>query len=65
MSSEDIYERLRRKIDSSPFLRLPKSEEIIEILKLRFTPEEAEIALHLPCNYFEAISAEEAAEKKW
>ena len=41
---EDVYERLRRKIDSSPFLRLPKSEEIIEILKLRFTVEEAEIA---------------------
>ena len=60
---EDIYEKLRRKIDESPFLRLPRSEEIIEILKLRFTPEETEIALHLPCNYFEAMSAEEVAEK--
>ena len=60
---EDIYEKLRRKIDESPFLRLPRSEEIIEILKLRFTPEEAEIAVHLPCNYFEAMSAEEVAKK--
>lgn len=63
LAREDVYKRLRRKIDNSPFLRLPKSEEIMEILKLRFTPEEVEIALHLPCNYFEAMSAEEVAEK--
>ncbi|MFB0563053.1 MAG: ATP-binding protein [Candidatus Lokiarchaeia archaeon] len=62
MSGVDIYENLRQQIDKSPRMRMPKTKEIIEILKLRFTPEEAEIATYLPSDYYGAASAEEVAE---
>jgi len=44
---EDVYERLRRKLDEWP-IGFPKSEEALEILKVLYTPEEAELALKLP-----------------
>jgi electron transport complex protein RnfB len=43
---EDIYVRLRRHLDTF-ILGAPEAESILEILKIRFTPEEAEVALLL------------------
>ena len=44
---EDVYERLREKLDRFP-IGFPKTEEAMEILKTLYTPEEAELALKLP-----------------
>ena len=43
----DIYQKLREKLDSHP-VGAPDRPEIFEILRILFTPEEAEIALYLP-----------------
>ena len=43
----DVYERLRAKLATHP-MGAPDQEEILEILRILFTPEEAEMALHLP-----------------
>jgi Fe-S-cluster-containing hydrogenase component 2 len=42
----EIYEQLREVLDSHP-ATAPKSETIIEILKILFTPEEAGIAVNM------------------
>ncbi len=61
MSQEDIYESLRKNIDASPRMSMPASPEIGEILRLRFSPEEARIAVHIPADYYQAATAEEIA----
>jgi electron transport complex protein RnfB len=43
----DVYGQLRAKLASHP-MGAPDSEEIREILRILFTPEEAAVALHLP-----------------
>ena len=43
---EDVYIRLQKHLDTFVF-RAPESEAILEALKIRFMPEEAEIALLL------------------
>lgn len=43
---EDVYIRLQKHLDTFVF-RSPESEAIQEALKIRFMPEEAEIALLL------------------
>ncbi len=43
----DVYELLQAKLNTNPF-GAPKRQEFIEILQMLFTPEEAELALHLP-----------------
>jgi len=43
---EDVYRRLREKLDRVP-IGLPESEKAIEILRNLFTPEEAELAVRL------------------
>jgi electron transport complex protein RnfB len=43
----DVYEALQEKLNTHP-LGAPKREEFLEILRLLFAPEEAELALHLP-----------------
>lgn len=43
---ENVYRRLQKHLDTF-VLRAPESAAILEILKIRFTPEEAEIALLL------------------
>ena len=43
----DIYGRLRGKLAVHP-MGAPESDEILEILRILFTPEEAAVALHLP-----------------
>jgi electron transport complex protein RnfB len=44
--TEDVYSRLQKHLDTF-LLRAPESEAILEILRIRFTPEEAEVALLL------------------
>jgi Pyruvate/2-oxoacid:ferredoxin oxidoreductase delta subunit len=55
---EDVYEKLRRKIDRHP-MRAPSHPAIIEILKELFTPEEAKLALSI--NFKGEDAAEIAA----
>ncbi len=43
----DVYEQLRAKLADHP-MGAPDREEIREILRILFTPEEAAMALHLP-----------------
>jgi len=43
----DVYEALQEKLNTNP-LGAPKRAEFLEILRLLFTPEEAELATHLP-----------------
>jgi hypothetical protein len=43
---EDVYVRLQKHLDTFVF-RVPESEATLEVLKIRFMPEEAEIALLL------------------
>ena len=43
----DVYEQLRAKLAAHP-MGAPEGEEILEILRILFTPEEAAMALHLP-----------------
>jgi uncharacterized ferredoxin-like protein len=40
------YERLREILDAHP-TTAPKSESIDQILRILFTPEEADIAIHI------------------
>jgi electron transport complex protein RnfB len=44
---KDVYELLREKLDKFP-IGMPDSVEAIEILKIYYSPEEAELALKLP-----------------
>ncbi|MGQ9723467.1 MAG: hypothetical protein ACUVXA_19350 [Candidatus Jordarchaeum sp.] len=44
---EDVYKKLREKIDQWP-IGFPESEEALGIIKILYTPEEAELALKLP-----------------
>src|SRR5574337_1816680 len=43
---DDVYSRLRRHLDTF-VLGAPEADSILEILRIRFTPEEAETALIL------------------
>ncbi len=43
----DVYEQLRAKLATHP-VGAPERDSILEILRILFTPEEAELALHLP-----------------
>jgi len=44
---EDVYEALARHLDEMP-IGAPMSEELMEILRILFTPEEAALAVKLP-----------------
>jgi hypothetical protein len=54
---ENVYEQLRELIDTHP-VGFPPAPEIIEILKILFTEEEAEVALGLG---FQAFGVDEIA----
>lgn len=61
--SEDVYERLRQKINRWP-LKAPKSKDMIKILSIAYTPEEAELvssAFNAP--YVEAKTIEQVAKE--
>ena len=57
--SEGIYERLRELLDTHP-VGCPPAPEIIEILKILFTDDEAKVALGLG---FRPFSVEEIAQR--
>jgi len=44
--ADDIYARLRKHLEDY-VLGAPEADSIIDILRIRFTPEEAEVALNL------------------
>jgi len=57
--SENVYEKLRELLDIHPF-GLPPAPEIIEILKILFTEEEAEVSLGLS---FRPLNARKVADR--
>ena len=57
--SENVYERLRELFDTHP-VGLPPAQEIIEILKILFTEEEARVALGLG---FRPFAVEEISQR--
>jgi electron transport complex protein RnfB len=47
MQKESVYEKLYQKLTVTP-TGIPKGEKILEILRILFTPQEAQLALILP-----------------
>lgn len=47
MNKDSVYTKLRGKLEATP-TGVPKGEKFLEILKILFTPEEAELALTVP-----------------
>ncbi len=63
MMSKDIYEKLREKISISP-LKLPKKEQILEMLKEFYTEEEANIIIQFfNMPFFDRYSPKRIAKK--
>ena len=60
---EDVYEKLRQHFNEGVISKLRKARELEEILKILFTPEKAELALHIPLRGMERISIEDLAAK--
>ncbi len=52
---EDVYRRLCHRLDEHP-VGAPESENFLEILRILFTPEEAELAIHLKLEHEPASS---------
>jgi hypothetical protein len=50
MTEADVYERLREKISSWP-IRVQKTKEVMEILGILFTEEEAGFLTHFTAPY--------------
>jgi hypothetical protein len=48
MEKQDVYEQLAKKLDSDVVIGAPMTPSLIEILKVLFPGEEADIALNLP-----------------
>ncbi|MBI4595812.1 MAG: 4Fe-4S binding protein [Candidatus Tectomicrobia bacterium] len=46
MEAEEVYKRLADELDKFD-IGVPREEELFEILRMRYTPEEAEFAVHL------------------
>lgn len=57
-SSEDVYEKLRQKMDNFP-IGLPKSKEIMKFLKKLYTEEEAKILINFNIPYMDSRTVEE------
>ena len=62
MSAADIYEKLREKISSWP-VRVPKTKEVNEMLKVLFTEEEAEFLTHFAAPYQDGQTFDQIVEK--
>jgi len=58
----DVYEKLREKISSWP-VRVPKTRELTEMLKVLYTPEEAEFLTHFTAPYQDGQTIEQIVEK--
>jgi Pyruvate/2-oxoacid:ferredoxin oxidoreductase delta subunit len=62
MSEADVYERLREKISSWP-IRVQKTKEVMEILKILFTEEEAEFLTHFTGPYRDPETMDQIVER--
>jgi Pyruvate/2-oxoacid:ferredoxin oxidoreductase delta subunit len=62
MSEINVYEVLREKISTWP-IRVPKAKEVIEILKILFTEEEACFLIHFSAPYRDPETMEEMVER--
>jgi len=62
MVEADIYENLRQKISSWP-VRVPKTRELMEMLKVLFTVEEAEFLTHFTAPYQDGQTMDQLIEK--
>ena len=62
MVSEDIYKRLAKHL-SALGMGYPEKEELLEILRENFTPQEAEVALAIPTEMipFDSVPVQEIA----
>jgi len=62
MVDQSVYERLREKISLWP-IRVPRTKELMEILKILFTEEEAEFLTHFTAPYQDPETMEQIIEK--
>jgi len=62
MTEHDVYEKLRQKISMWP-MRVPKTKEVIEMLKTLFTEEEAEFLTHFTAPYQDPETMDQIVEK--
>jgi hypothetical protein len=60
---KSLYERLREHYTASGMYRMPQRREVFQLLELRLTPEEAELALLIPIFGQGRVSLTQLAEK--
>ena len=62
MADTDVYERLREKISRWP-MRVPRTKELIEMLKILFTEKEAEFLIHFTAPYQDPETMDQIVER--
>jgi len=62
VTEADVYERLREKISSWP-IRVQRTKEVMEILRILFTKEEAEFLTHFTAPYQDPETMDQIVEK--
>jgi len=62
MTEADVYEKLREKINQWP-MRTPRTNEVIEILRILFNEEEAEFLTHFTAPYQDPETIDQIVEK--
>jgi len=62
MTEADVYERLREKISSWP-IRVPRTREVMEMLRILFTEEEAEFLTHFTAPYQDRETMDQIVER--
>ena len=61
MTESDVYEKLREKISLWP-IKVPRTREAMEMLKLLFTEEEARFLIHFKAPYQEAETLDQIVD---
>lgn len=62
MKEGEIYEKLREKMNRFP-VRVPRTGEITEMLKVLYTPEEAEFLVHFTAPFQDPETMDQIVEK--
>ena len=62
MAEADVYEKLREKMNSWP-IRVPRTKEVMEMLRILFTKEEAEFLTHFTAPYQDPETMDQIVEK--
>ncbi len=62
MTVVDIFDKLREKISTWP-IRVPRTQELMEILKVLFTAEEAEFLTHFAAPYQDGQTLDQIVER--